>query len=148
MLQVELANEHLAVEKIHADILVFRKHCCLEVLRIGWILEIFWVSKSGSMYWSQQGEGEDEFCVFPCKACRAIQLLVKYWDFFQGVDKLVPQNCWAEGDRPWLLVCHSNMTLSIPLCWKDVWKKKSWVKYDIFIIFMCWPSWILKVPFN
>lgn len=38
MVQVKLENEHPAVEKIHGDILVFRKHCCSKVLRVYWIL--------------------------------------------------------------------------------------------------------------
>lgn len=27
-------------------------------------------------------------------------------------------------------------------------KKKFWVKYDIFMVFIYWPSWISQVPFN
>lgn len=37
MLQVELANEHPAMEKTCADVLVFREHCCSKVFKVCWI---------------------------------------------------------------------------------------------------------------
>lgn len=87
-------------------------------------------------------------CVF-LQSMQSYLVTCKILGFFSR-DRLLPQNCCAEQDRPWLLVCHSNlnMTFSIALCWNSVQKRNCGQSIFFFMIFMCWPSETLKVSSN
>jgi len=131
MLQIELVNAHPAVERtLHRYfMLIFRTYCCLNVLKVCWICRCSESLNQAPLTVISVKERRGWILSVSLQRVQSLfsKLFEKCWDFFQVVDKLVPQDRGAEGDRPCLVLCHSNqnMTFSFPLCWNHVQKQEN-----------------------